>query len=223
MTEKDSDKKLREILSSRNISYAGEDEMKIVNSKLKPKFKYLNLQGPFLNYSFDENKNGCHVAMVHPPEVGPIYPPKHQVNIGDEIIAIKKTTYNNALKDFDKGCAEDLFDKKLNDIDDNSDFFNLENLPSFSIYKFLGKLKIDKNLKYRDLPVYAHVTLKYKREKKNETAIYKILVSTCYWERYCAYRAQGGKELGDKEKSTNEFILSHFEGYPDFKHWWNNK
>ena len=58
MTEKDSDKKLREILSSRNISYAGEDEMKIVNSKLKPKYKYLNLQGPFLNYSFDENKNG---------------------------------------------------------------------------------------------------------------------------------------------------------------------
>ena len=77
-------------------------------------------------------------------------PPAKALEVGDEVVGIKRATYNNVLKDFNQQIVDILFEDKSDHEDDNLDFFPLENLENTKIQEFLSKIKPNSyvNLKY---------------------------------------------------------------------------
>ena len=186
-------------LVSTDTTWLSEKQHDELRSNLKVKFKHLNLKGSFLNLLYDDKKNGCHVSNLLYPE-GFMVPPAKALEVGDEVVGIKRATYNNVLKDFNQQIVDILFEDKFDHEDDNLDFFPLENLENTKIQEFLSKIKPN-----------SYVNLKYVRKTNDKKSVTNILRLTEHWEGYCAGRLDGLNYKID----MIDFKLSFFEGYPD--------
>jgi len=186
-------------LLSTDSTWLSEKQHDELRSNLKVKFKHLNLKGSFLNLLYDDKKNGCHVSNLLYPE-GVMVPPAKALEVGDEIIGIKRATYNNVLKDFNQQIVDTLFEDKFDHEDDNLDFFSLENLDNNKIQEFLGKIEPN-----------SYANLKYVRKTNDKKLVTNILRLIENWENYCMGRLDA---LNHKIEMI-DFKLSFFEGYPD--------
>ena len=186
-------------LVSIDTTWLSEKQHDELRSNLKVKFKHLSLKGSFLNFLYDDTKNGCHVSNLLYPE-GVMVPPAQALEVGDEIVGIKRATYNNVLMDFNQQIVNVLFENKFDHEDDNLDFFPLENLENTKIQEFLGKIEPN-----------SYVNLKYVRKTNNQKLVSNILKLTENWESYCMGRLDALNHKIDKI----DFKLSFFEGYPD--------
>ena len=188
-------------LLSTHTTWLSEKQHEELKSNLKVKFKHLNLKGSFLNLIYDDKKKGCHVLDLLYPE-GVMVPPKKANEVGDEIIGIKRATYNNVLKDFNQKTVDILFEDKFDHEDDDLDFFALENLENTKIQEFLGTIEPN-----------SYVNLKYVRKIKDKQLVSNILRLTEHWEGYC----QGRLDQLNYKIDKMDFLLSFFEGYPDLE------
>lgn len=183
-------------LDSSRLSEKQHEELK---SNLKAKFKHLNLKGSFLMLMYDDKKKGCHVLDLLYPE-GFMVPPKKAIEVGDEIVGIKRATYNNVLKDFNQKTVDILFENKFDHEDDDLDFFPLQNLENTKIQEFLATIE-----------PHSYVNLKYVRKTKKKQLVSSILRLTERWEDYCS-------SIQDQLRFKIDLMdlkLSFFEGYPD--------
>ena len=183
-------------LDSSRLSEKQHEELK---SNLKAKFKHLNLKGSFLMLIYDDKKKGCHVLDLLYPE-GFMVPPKKAIEVGDEIVGIKRATFNNFLKDFNQKTVDILFENKFDHEDDDLDFFPLRNLENTKIQEFLATIEPN-----------SYVNLKYVRKTKDKQLVSNILKLTERWEDYCS-------SIQDQlrfEIDLMDLKLSFFEGYPD--------
>lgn len=188
-------------LLSIDTTWLNEKQHQELKSNLKVKFKHLNLKGSFLNLIYDDEKNGCHVLDLLYPE-GVMVPPTKALEVGDEIVGIKRATYNNVLKDFNQKTVDILFEKKFDHDDDELDFFPLENLENTRIHEFLGKIEPN-----------SYVNIKYIRKIKDKQLVRNVLRLTEDWEAYC----QGRLDQLNNKIDKIDFQLSFFEGHPDIK------
>ena len=186
-------------LVSTNTTWLSKKQHEELKSNLKVKFKHLNLKGSFLKLIFDDKKKGCHVSDLLYPE-GFMVPPKKAIEVGDEIVGIKRATYNNVLKDFNQKTVDILFENKFDHEDDDLDFFPLQNLENTKIQEFLSTIEPN-----------SYVNLKYVRKTKDKQLVSNILRLTERWEDYCS-------SIRDQLRFKIDLMdlkLSFFEGYPD--------